>query len=296
MTDFKIRQATLSDMDYVMTLVKNEGWNPGINDGRCFYAADSKGFWIGELAGRQIGCVSGVRYKNTNGRDFAFIGCYIVEPGFRGNIHGAVMGKHVMDLLSDCNIGIDGVLAQQEHYKHFGFKLEHRNLRFVGDCSEWPALELGAEVIDARALDIEMLLAYDRLHFPADRVDFLKNWINTPTHHALAYVENGEVSGYAVARKCTDGYKVGPLFAANSKIAECLLLSLARDVRYSEAGGAELSPLKIYLDISEENLAARSLVEKMEMQFVFETARMYSAGKPDVNWQEVYGITTFELG
>lgn len=65
MSEFKVRNATWKDMHYVMTLVNNEGWNPGIQDGRCFFATDAGGFWIAELAGRPIGCVSGVRYKNT---------------------------------------------------------------------------------------------------------------------------------------------------------------------------------------------------------------------------------------
>jgi len=32
-----------------------EGWNPGLDDAKCFYAADPNGFFLGELAGEPVG-------------------------------------------------------------------------------------------------------------------------------------------------------------------------------------------------------------------------------------------------
>ena len=36
-------------------LAAAEGWNPGLNDAECFFAADVNGFLIGELAGKMVG-------------------------------------------------------------------------------------------------------------------------------------------------------------------------------------------------------------------------------------------------
>lgn len=229
-------------------------------------------------------------------QDFAFIGCYIVEPEYRGLIYGALMGKRVMASLADCNIGIDGVLAQQEHYRHFGFELVHRNLRYAGDCKRWPKPLSTAAVVDAKNLSFAQLQQYDRLHFPAHRTTFLQSWLNEVGHQSLAYLDGNRIMGYGTVRKCVSGYKVGPLFASDRQVAECLLLSLADWVRQAELYSETADACNIYLDISEENAAAQDLANKLDMQFVFETARMYSAGKPDIAWHEVYGITTFELG
>lgn len=296
MTEFTIRRALPEDMDYVMRLIANEGWNPGLADGQCFYAADADGFWIGELAGKPMGCVSGVRYRNSEAKDFGFIGCYIVEPEMRGHIYSAQLGRHAMAQLADCNVGIDGVLAQQEHYRHFGFELAHRNLRYMGDCRTWPVLTTTTKIVSADTLPFDQLADYDRRHFPAQRSAFLRAWLEQSEHRSLAFVEDGEIRGYGTVRKCLSGYKVGPLFAADSSIALALLLALADIVRQRECNNFGVDATHVYLDISEENAAACDLVKTLDMQFVFETARMYSAGKPAIQWQEVYGITTFELG
>jgi len=44
-----IRKMTAEDVEFAMQLAKDEGWNPGLNDAKCFFAADPEGFFIGEL-------------------------------------------------------------------------------------------------------------------------------------------------------------------------------------------------------------------------------------------------------
>jgi hypothetical protein len=52
----------------------------------------------------------------------------------------------------------------------------------------------------------------------------------------------------------------------------------------------------IYLDIIEGNPNAENLVKKFNMTKMFQCARMYTKEMPKVRWDNVYGITTFELG
>lgn len=292
MSDFKIRTANRRDMDYIVGQARHEGWNPGLADADCFYATDPAGFFIGELAGRPIGCVSAVRYPGDGeAGDFGFVGCYIVEAEYRGHYYGPLLGKHAIAALAGCNIGLDGVLAQQEHYRHAGFRLVHRNLRYAGEAGGWPAPEADAALVDALSLPFEQLAAYDREHFPAPRPVFLRHWLEAPGHRSLAYLDGGVIRGYATLRPCFEGYKIGPLFAATPAIAETLLRRLL-----AAAPAAADGRKAFYLDISEENAEARALVDRLGMVFVFETARMYSGPKPALRWDEVYGITSFELG
>ncbi len=53
---------------------------------------------------------------------------------------------------------------------------------------------------------------------------------------------------------------------------------------------------KVFLDIPEINMDAKILTAKYEMTKVFETARMYSREKPNIDLNKVFGITSFELG
>lgn len=298
MTHFTIRHAAQPDMTYIIDQCRREGWNPGLADEACFFAADPAGFLIAELDGRPIGCVSAVRYPgDTPDGDFGFIGCYIVEPAYRGSIYGPNLARQAIARLDGCNIGLDGVVAQQDHYRHAGFKLAHRNLRYAGQTADWSGPPAGSPLIDAASLPFAQLEAYDRLHFPTPRHAFLQAWLTAASHRSLAYVEAGQILGFGTVRACASGYKVGPLFANNAGIAEALLLGLVERIRQELVPLAPGDPdTTIYLDISEENQAAMALVRQLNMTFVFETARMYSGSRPDLNWDQVYGITTFELG
>ena len=96
-----------------------------------------------------------------------------------------------------------------------------------------------------------------------------------------------KLSAYGVIRICRRGFKVGPLFANDEKIAETLLLELSSDVPIGEP---------IFLDVPEVNPAATRLVEQHRMNKVFETVRMYTDAPPAIELEGVFGVTTFELG
>lgn len=274
---YKIKRASLADMDFLIEMAKNEGWDPGLNDAKNFFAADNNGFFIGELDGKPISCISAVKYNG-----YGFIGFYIVKEEFRGKDYGIKIWQHALDYLKDVNVGLDGVVAQVENYKKFGFKLAHANARYFGSINENIT---DGNIINASFVDFEALCEYDELHFGAERRNFLKEWINQKESFSVCYVENYEIKGFATVRKTFGANKIGPLFAQNKEIAQSILLSLA-----SKTEG------KFYLDINEEFTPAVELVNKYGMKKVFETKRMYTSQPPTAKWDEVFGITSFELG
>lgn len=276
---YAVRNATLQDMDFIMALAQREGWNPGLRDGESFFRADPKGFFIGELAGEPIGCICGVSYGA-----FGFIGLYIVEEEHRHKGYGIRLWERAMERLAGCNIGLDGVPAQQANYKKSGFRLAHRNLRFSGAITaQAPAAPF---VVPAADILFPQIAAYDARHFPAYRSVFLSGWLDMPNARSLCWYENGAVRGYGTIRQCAAGYKIGPLFADAGEIAEAILDSLA-----GFAGESAVS-----MDIAETNENARALCKRLGMARQFETARMYTGEPPVYDQHGVYGITTFELG
>lgn len=54
---------------------------------------------------------------------------------------------------------------------------------------------------------------YDQRYFPANRINFLKKWINLPNTKAIAFVRDKIIEGYGVLRPTADAYKIGPLYA-----------------------------------------------------------------------------------
>lgn len=292
---YVIKTATREELAIVLGWAAAEGWNPGLHDAECFYAADQNGFLIGLLNGEPIASISAVRYGNS----FGFIGCYIVKPEFRGHGYGLQIWERAIAYLQGRTIGLDGVLQQQNNYAKSGFELAHRNIRYEGK-GDALAVEPGlksnlltevfepeARFVPVSSLPLEAIIEYDRAIFSAERSDFLQKWLSMTNHTAIGCVIQQKLIGYGVIRPCQQGYKIGPLFADTAEVAEAIFLALKVHV---EPG----SPF--YLDVPEVNAAAIAIAEKYQMSVVFETARMYRPAVLNLPLSRIFGITTFELG
>ncbi|MCP4021344.1 MAG: GNAT family N-acetyltransferase, partial [Desulfobacteraceae bacterium] len=126
--DYVIRTMQRNEIDMAIEWAAQEGWNPGLGDANAFYAADPNGFFIGLLKGEPVATLSAVKY----GDNFGFIGFYIVKPEFRAKGLGIRIWNTGMDYLNGRNIGLDGVIEQQNNYKQSGFSLAYSNIRFEG--------------------------------------------------------------------------------------------------------------------------------------------------------------------
>jgi len=277
---FVIRQMTLEDVELAVEWAAEEGWNPGLSDAACFYHADPGGFFIGEVDGRPVGCISAV----SCGESFGFIGFYIVRKELRGKWYGVELGRRAMSRLGTRNIGIDGVVAKIKNYEKFGFTLAHRNIRYEGRGAAGSGSTV---VIGLATLPFDTVVSYDSGIFPARRAGFLEKWIIRPDGAALGFIEGGELRGYGVIRPCRTGFKIGPLFADSPGIAGNLFDALTGKVPEQEP---------VFLDIPAANPAAVAFARDRGMTPVFETGRMYNRGAPAVPLEKVFGITSFELG
>lgn len=275
----KVRKMRRDETEFVVQMEAAQGWIPGIHDGELYYETDPDGFFIAEIEGKPIGCVSAVAYDDS----FGFIGIYVVKPEFRNKGVGIKLTEKFLERMGNRNIGLDAVVENEKKYQNLmKFKSFYSNLRFEGKG--------GGEVPDGLVkisdVPFESLLEYDREMFPAPRSTFLEKWIKQPDSYAFAAVESGKPKGYGVIRKCHNGYRIGPLFADDAITAEKIFLALKASVP-NEA---------IYVDVPEPNKNAMEIANKYGMAVMFKTIRMYSREEPDINLEKVYGVTTIELG
>lgn len=274
------------EMKILLDWAAAEGWNPGLYDAECFFAADTQGFFLAELAGEPVGCISAVAY----GLEFGFLGFYIVRPDQRGKGIGMCLWQAALDYLGSRTVGLDGVVAQQENYRKSGFILAYRNVRYVLDQARDFSKSFGgvpsARVTALSDISFHEVQAYDRILFSQDRSDFLRLWISRPGTVSRGIQAQGVLRGYGVMRPCRDGYKIGPLFASGLADASVLLDELLREVDHGP----------VYLDIPELNRAAQELVRLRQFKPVFETARMYRGNQPAIPVEQVFGVSSFELG
>lgn len=277
---YKIAVMPKQDLSTAIGWAKDEGWNPGVKDTAVFYQADPTGFLAGKYDEHIIATISAVKY----GHDFGFIGLYIVKNEFRGKGYGLALWNAAIDSLAGRNIGLDGVLAQQENYKKSGFKLAHRNIRFAGKSMN--AISM-MPTVSAAQVAFEEIAAYDSQFFPDERSAFLKQWVAPENSNTLLIMDNSRIMGYGAVRACERGFKIGPLNAETADIAAELFVALTATIPDKS---------EIFLDIPEPNHAAMQLVQKFGMRPVFETARMYTKDLPKLPLHKIFGITSFELG
>jgi ribosomal protein S18 acetylase RimI-like enzyme len=273
-----IRPMTKPELDLALDWAAEEGWNPGYYDAECFYQTDPQGFFMGYLNDEPIASISAVAYDSS----FGFMGLYIVRPSFRGQGWGLKLWQAAIEYLGTRNIGLEGVISQQENYQKSGFKFAHRHIRYQGT---------GGGVIPDALIPLSMvpweeLLAYDSQHFPVSRPVFLKHWIQQPEITAFAIKHHGKLNGYGVLRLCRNGYRIGPLFADNVGYAELLLQGLMSQRPNSP----------VFLDVPDTNFAGINLAEKYGMKLFFSNSRMYRFTPANLPLNQVFGVTTLELG
>jgi ribosomal protein S18 acetylase RimI-like enzyme len=276
--NFRVRPMTKDDLKIALGWAAAEGWILGIDDVDNFYVTDPGGFLIGELDGQPISCISVMRYNPS----FNFIGLYIVKPEQRNKGFGLRTWEEAFKLIPNQSAALDAVLQQVNTYQKVGFQPAHSHLRYQGIITG----EISPDAIDLTTIDFQKLCNYDRQYFPGDRPDFLATWINQPHGKGYGIINDGDLVGYGVIRKVTDGFKIAPLFAENQDLATLLLLALAT---YAEGS-------TIYLDVPNINQSAIALVEGYQMKTMFECVRMYKGEKPNINWQNIFAVTTLELG
>lgn len=277
-----IRPMGLRDLEVALGWARDEGWNPGLDDAPAFHAADPDGFLMGFVGGVPVSCISVVKYDDH----FAFLGLYIVRPPYRGRGLGKAIWDAGVSSAGERTIGLDGVPAQQGNYRASGFALAHRSARWGGRLRG--GLTPPPHVRPLTEPDGQAVLAYDCAHFPASRTTFLTQWLGrSATRQTEGFFDHSDrLRGYGSIRRCTEGWKIGPLFADTPEIADALVASLA-----THAAGD-----RVFIDVPEPNTAARALAERLGFTPAFETARMYRGPAPVLPLDHIFGITTLELG
>jgi GNAT superfamily N-acetyltransferase len=278
--DAKIRTLSFNEFQLVVEWAVAERWNIGPCDAGIFHATDPQGFFGAFVGDELAGAISAVAYS----ADFGFIGFFIVKPAYRGHMLGPALGIKAFDYLGARNIGVDGVEAKEKHYESHGFKLAYNNIRFEGMADDKARLD---GLVDAADIPFDELVAYDRRFFPADRKSFLSLWINQPEGFSVAAHGPGGISGFGTIRRCRKGYKIGPLFADDPETAENIFVSLTAKIPMGEY---------FYLDVPEVNHSANAMAQRHKLRPVFKTARMYNRQIPNLPMENIYGVTSFELG
>ncbi|GGM04664.1 N-acetyltransferase GCN5 [Pseudooceanicola nanhaiensis] len=273
-----IRNASLADVERMLDWAAQEGWNPGLGDAQAFLAADPQGFFVAEAGGEVAACISVVNHSDSH----AFLGFYIAQAAFRGQGIAFELWREAMKHAGDRTVGLDGVADQQENYARSGFVRSGATLRLEG-----PRPEAEADGIRAfTARDLDAVAALDTQANGVARPRFLREWVkDTGSRRTLVLDDGRGVAGFATARLCRAGCKIGPVVAPDAAAALALAAAAAGALRASD----------VVIDVPDAQPGFVGILKRRGFAETFGTARMYR-GTPPAASGRLFGIATMELG
>ena len=276
----RYRTASLDDLRQALDWAASEGWNPGLDDAAAFYAADPDGFFVAEVAGAPVAAISVVNHSDS----FAFLGLYLCRPDYRGQGIGYGLWQHALAHAGDRTVGLDGVAAQEANYAKSGFTRTGATMRFIGTLAPQPHPLVRALAHGDRP-DLHRL---DAAANGISRPAFLNAWLNeTETRKTVVLGDGRAITGFATARLCRSGVKIGPIIAERS--ADALALAAAA----LAALGTE--PTEAAIDLPAHNVDLRAMLNALGFENTFTTARMYKRSPPQTG-APLQAIATMELG
>ena len=275
------------------------GRKPGALDHLSYIAADPTGFFVGELDGRVISCISAVKYSN----EYAVIGNYIVDKPYQDKGYGLATWKAALSSLAPgCNFVGDTtehLLSMYENlfaYKHAWKNQRNRIIASQGllALSDAPAVQYNIRPVSE--LPFAAIVDYDTSIHVYARSSFLKQWIYAPNCYAFAATnDDGAMVGYTVVRTLRDkhSWRIGPLFADNSQIAKSLYRTVIDKVAITDPSAA------MFVDVPTGDLPnpeASTIMRELSATPTRSTIRVYAKNVPSkLQLSRIFGMTSLSL-
>lgn len=271
------RTASREDLSTILGWAAAEGWNPGLDDAAAFHAADPQGVFVAIRDGEPVAAISVVNHDPGT----AFLGLYLCRPEWRGRGIGFDLWTHALTHAGSRSIGLDGVADQQSNYAKSGFVR-------IGASRRWEGRIEGAADPAVRLVAPDDLAMIETLDAAANgylRPAFLSAWVAGSDTRRTVVLDEGGVRGYATARLCRRGAKVGPVIAPDAPSA----------LRLARAALDMVGETILAIDLPESSAALAADLVARGFTNSFTTARMFRGPAP-VSGPDLQAIATMELG
>ena len=279
--------------DMVFAKAAALGWRPGTLDHISYFAADKTGFFVGELNGKPISCISVIKYPNN----FAHVGVYIVDKGYHGKGYGLQLWNAAM-APENYNLAGDLTPEMLPVYSRLGFIQAlwcQQRFDFVLPAhfsAETRNTVNGIDVVPPTKSLFPAILEYDTEVHVYPRPSFLEKWVFASNCYCSVAIDtNGCVVGYGVVRKTLGNvsrWRIAPLFADSADIARILY----RDMCVKVAADDPEANMTVYVSNGEKfspesiNLVAGELQGKLTSTIF----RAYRYSPPNMPLNKIFVI------
>jgi predicted N-acetyltransferase YhbS len=210
----------MADLDRIMELVRAVAWPHRREDIAQFIRLGGGRIAQDEKGGRALATGLWWMFDDTLAR----IGLVIVAPEAQGRGIGRRLVETLLEDVSPRPIVLLATEAGLPLYEKLGFAAFDRSVQYQGNYTGDPIQDPRISRVAASA--IAEISDIDAAAFGALRGDMLRDLAKTGSVAVLT--ENGQISGYAMARAFGRGTVIGPLVAATEDDALALFRTLAR--------------------------------------------------------------------
>lgn len=261
-----------------MALLDSVHANYGLDDAHFF--ADY-GNLYGQWHGRELIGVIGLFHHSPVQ---AFVGLLVIHPDFRNQGTALRLIRCVKDRFGSKNIGLDANIDHVKHYQRYGFTPHFNIVKFhLNRDFHIYARYLANQIVHDNTTD-QALDDFDQQVRTGMTTRYRNALKHRPRTAFVCQHKDHQLSGYGMVRAAKKGEIVAPIFAKNVTTFHEILLELAdTDTDY-------------YLEIPACNLDALHYMYRLDAGIIDVYTRMYSQALPDINWHNVYAITSSVTG
>ncbi|MHA1369201.1 MAG: GNAT family N-acetyltransferase [Promethearchaeota archaeon] len=230
----KIRRMTRSDIDALMSLKNEAGWNQLKQDWYRFMQLEPDGCFVAVRDDKIIGSVITTRYDE----DLGWIGMLIVRSEDRqAGIGSRLLSQAINYLYERCNtIQLDATPIGKQLYLRRGFEQCSIIYRFsIRGLSSHLASSnnTSIQVIRACKDHVEKIIDLDQELTGIKRKRILKALLLDNIEYSLVASVQDQIRGYISGRPGHVGFQIGPCIAREFTLASRLICELIKNTRES---------------------------------------------------------------
>ena len=281
----QIREMYRGDFGFVMSMVRDEGWNQTEKDWEIL--TENKGnlclfAFFNEVP---AGTASAIVYSGET----AWICMVIVKKMFRGKGISNALVKLLLGELADVPlVGLDATPAGRPVYENLGFHTESIFLRlFNPEVNPECFYSEIISPVNVSTRDIPEIIALDRLVSGTSRQFLIEAMVRNFPERSWVLNRNGVISGFALGRQGNRFNQIGPVLAQNDHDAMLLISTALQSLDGLPAG----------IDVPAEKPILIAWLEQKGFTVQRPFSRMYLHGNhPDADVEKRYAIAGPEFG
>jgi GNAT superfamily N-acetyltransferase len=259
---FHVKKMSVEDFEFAVQLTDTQGWNFVAEDFKFMVDLEPEGCFVLFHDSERAGIVTSIGFGRVG-----WLGNLIVEEKHRRKGAGALLVKHVINYLSSKNAGTVGLYAYIDaisFYEKLGFKCDSDFIVLGGKAS---TSTVETDLKEAGREDFQRIIDYDSHCFGASRKKLLEAILLNANNLRYLSAENGQISGYIMAKVYEGVAEIGPLVCQRGRCD--IAINLVKAV-LNKLEGFEVS-----LCVPKKESAILNFLMKSGIDERFRVARMF---------------------